>query len=108
MATNRRPAAVPGDNTPIGKDTEDLQKAVVSEGLRAETAEQKADRLERELAEVKALVNQLGKNHASASAAPAELPSLDAVMKEKPDVPVLTRDGWYVPEVHPTDRLAKA
>lgn len=99
--------ATPGTN-PVSDSTDDLAQAVVSEGLRAETAEAKAERLEREMVELRALVHQLGRNQvAQALPERVELPSLASVMKQKPPIAVLTAEGWYVPEVHPTDRAGK-
>lgn len=38
----------------------------------------------------------------SATPAPPELPTMkDALANGKPDTPVLTKDGWYVPPVMP-------
>lgn len=80
--------------------------ALVSEGLRAETAETEVEQLRREMAEMRALVIQMSKNQVTATAAPVELPTMAATLKKSPTVPVLTAEGWYVPAVHPTDRKA--
>ena len=64
--------------------------------------------LKAQVAELSALVKQLAKNQSSASPAPVKHPTMAAVIKSAPKVPVLTEDGWYVPEVHPTDRLKGA
>lgn len=86
---------------------EDLEQAVVDEGLRAEVAETEAERLSREVRELKALVQQLSRNQVAQSMPEkVDLPELDDVMKKKPPIAVLTKQGWYVPAVHPTDRKA--
>lgn len=70
-----------------------------------ETAEQKVARLEREMADMRSLVLTLGRNQ-SAQAMPEKvpLPDLDSIVKQKPDIPVLTKQGWYVPAVLPQQR----
>lgn len=62
---------------------------------------------QKEIDDLKALVRQVTRNQASAAAEPVKLPSMAATLKQKPEIPVLTEDGWYVPAVHPTDRLSK-
>lgn len=61
-----------------------------------------------QIAELKSMVKTLGRNQAAqAGGEKVELPELEAVMAQKPTIPMLTKQGWYVPAVHPTDRLAK-
>lgn len=61
-----------------------------------------------EIASLKAMVAALGRNQA-AQVAPekVELPDLAAVMKQKPDVPVLTKQGWYVPPKLPNAAMER-
>lgn len=48
----------------------------------------------------------LGRNQvAQAMPEKVQLPELGTVMKQKPDVPVLTQGGWYVPPVLPQQRI---
>lgn len=69
--------------------------------------EDEVTRLKREMADLKALVHQLGRNQAVESAEPVELPTMKSVIKQNPSIPVLTEEGWFVPVVHPTDRVTK-
>lgn len=64
--------------------------------------------LRAEIAELRNLVKQLGRNQA-AQAMPekVKLPTMAEVIKGDPKVPVLTENGWFVPAIHPTDRIAK-
>jgi len=60
------------------------------------------------IAELKGQVKALGRTQAAQiTGEKIELPDLDAVIKQSPKVTVLTKQGWYVPPVHPTDRIAK-
>ena len=72
-----------------------------------ETAEQRVERLERETADLRALVHQLGRNQA-AQVRPelVELPELADVMKDPPKIPVLTKQGWLVPPILPGQQKA--
>lgn len=58
------------------------------------------DKQAREIADLRSLVHQLGRNQA-ATVLPeqVELPELADIEKDKPKVPVLTKGGWYVPPV---------
>lgn len=51
-----------------------------------------------QIAALQAQIVALGRNQA-AQVAPekVELPELAAIIKQKPDIPVLTKQGWYVP-----------
>lgn len=69
-----------------------------------ETPEEKVARLEREMADMRALVQSIGRNQAVQHQPPVDLPDMAAVMKQKPDVPVLTKQGWFVPAVLPQQR----
>ena len=105
------PAATPGTNPHDTDELKDLRDDVAA-ALRSQTPsdespEAKVERLEREMAEMRQLVAQLGRNQTAANAAPVELPTMKTVQAQKPNVPVLTEEGWYVPAVHPTDRIAK-
>lgn len=85
----------------------EVGEALLNEGLRAEVAETEADKLRREMADLKALVQQLSRNQvAQVMPEQVELPDLADIMKKPPSIAVLTKQGWYVPEVHPTDRKA--
>lgn len=78
-------------------------------GALAETAEVKeavtlADALAM-IASLQSQVQTLGRNQvAQAVPEKVKLPELAAVMKQKPDIPVLTQGGWYVPSVLPSQR----
>lgn len=93
----RSPAvATPGEAQPAA----DLEAAVLQEGLRAEVAETDVERLTRELAETRDLVRQLAANQKLQAAAPVQvkLPTMAEVVKLKPTVPMLTEEGWFVPQ----------
>ena len=77
-------------------------------GALAETPEVKdavtlADALKM-IASLQSQVQSLGRNQAVQTAPQVDLPELAAVMKQKPDVPVMTKSGWYVPAVLPSQR----
>jgi len=103
--------AVPGTN-PRDTDEPSLRDDVAS-ALRPQAAsadeslEDKVARQDREMAELRSLVAQLGKNQTASMAEAVELPTMKAVQKQNPSIPVLTDEGWFVPAVHPTDRAAK-
>lgn len=60
----------------------------------------------REMAEMRATIKLLARNQiATAMPEKVELPTMKDTMAKKPEVAVLTEEGWYVPPVHPTDRL---
>jgi len=60
------------------------------------------------IAQLQGQVQALGRNQAAqVTGEKVELPELEDVMKQAPKVSVLTKKGWYVPPVHPTDRIAK-
>jgi len=99
MARTAAPA-VPGTPPTTGADESLAQGAGLTVDpadanavLHATVAQQSS-----EIASLKAMVAALGRNQA-AQVAPekVELPDLAAVMKQKPDIPVLTKQGWYVP-----------
>lgn len=76
--------------------------------IEGETPEQAVIRQQKQIDDLMRLVHQLGRNQvAQALPERVELPSLASVMKQKPPIAVLTAEGWYVPEVHPTDRAGK-
>lgn len=80
-----------------------------TEGAKVDVAVMHAELAKRdaEIAQMKAMMQALGRNQvAQAMPEKVKLPELDAVMKQKPDIPVLTAAGWYVPPVHPTDKKA--
>lgn len=61
-------------------------------------------KLRAELAEMKALVGQVVRQNQPAPVA-VKLPTMAEVLKAgKPDSPVLTAEGWYVPAVLPSQR----
>ena len=94
------PNAAPADDKVLGVDPQLLRDA------EAETPEQKVARLEREMADMRAMVQTLGRNQLAMSVTEkVDLPELGAVMKQKPDTPVLTKGGWYVPAVLPSQRV---
>lgn len=68
-----------------------------------ETPEQTVARMAREMADLRALVHQLGRNQVASSPVKEDLPTMKSVQKDAPTIPVLTEEGWYVPEVHPMD-----
>lgn len=62
---------------------------------------------EDKVAELTAIVHALAKNQtATMPQAAAPLPTMAEAMKKKHAIPVLTTEGWLVPEIHPTDRKA--
>ena len=95
--------ATPGTD-PNAAPAADAAEAVV-EAAAPETPEQKVARLEREMAEMRAMVKTLGRNQAAQHAPPVDLPDLADVMKQKPDTPILTKQGWLVPAVLPSQRV---
>jgi regulator of replication initiation timing len=101
----RRAAVTPGtDPTPDA----DIGEALVQEGVKSEVALSENEQLRAELADLRNLVKQLGRNQiAQSMPEKVELPSMADVLKTNPKVAVLTKDGWFVPLVHPTDRIAK-
>ena len=61
-------------------------------------------KLRAELAEMKALLGQVARQNQPAPAV-VKLPTMAEVLKGgKPDSPVLTAEGWYVPAVLPSQR----
>lgn len=69
------------------------------EELQAQLAEQS-----KQLAEMKALMGQVVRQNQPAPAV-VKLPTMAEVLKAgKPDSPVLTSEGWYVPAVLPSQR----
>lgn len=103
MARTAQPAEPGTDPKPLTVDTattaEELEQ-VAEDDLQATVDKQK-----QELAELKAMVNALARNQAATMPGPAiALPTLESVMKNPPQVQVLTQKGWYVPAIHPTDR----
>jgi len=95
----RRAAVTPGTDpqpdTPEGDEPEvDLREIV---------RKQAAD-----MADMRATIKALARNQvATAPAEKVELPDMADVVKANPKVPVLSKEGWFVPLVHPTDRIAK-
>lgn len=86
--------------------TSDLEQAVVEKGLEAEVATSENAKLQSQVDELRALVMQLSKNQvATALPEQVKLPTMKETMAKKPEIAVLTEEGWYVPAVHPTDRL---
>lgn len=77
--------------------------------LGGDTSEKSADKeavdltetqiLQNQVAELSAMVRQLAAQRpASSMPQVEELPTMAEVMKNKPTVPVLTKEGWFVPE----------
>lgn len=94
------PPATPGTDPNAVTATSDAPEAAVPE-----TPEQKVARLEREMADMRAMMQTLGRNQlAQSMPEKVSLPELAAIMKQKPDIPVLTQAGWYVPPVLPQQR----
>lgn len=111
----------PGTNPAPSTDADELAQDALQAGALAAAATSEAEeqkegnaelhaelaKRDRELAELRSMVQALGRNQvAQAMPEKVKLPELDAVMKQKPDIPVLTAAGWYVPPVHPTDKKA--
>ena len=112
----------PGTNPTPAPDAEDLAKDTLAAGALAAAATAEAEQAnvnvavlhaelakrDAEMAEMRAMLKALGRNQL-ATAVPDKvvLPSMKDVMSKKPSIPMLTEEGWYVPDVHPTDR-AKA
>ena len=100
----RRAAVTPGTDpqteTPEGEATAAVPAGVGDADLRA-LVEQNA----REMAEMRNTIKALARNQiATAPAEKVELPDMADVIKANPKVPVLSKEGWFVPVVHPTDR----
>lgn len=91
----------------LDTDTSDVFAADTLSPPADESTDEKIARQQRDIDELRALVHQMGKNQAVASAELVKLPTMKTVQAQKPNIPALTEDGWYVPAVHPTDRLAK-
>jgi regulator of replication initiation timing len=101
----RRAAVTPGTDPQADAD---IGEALVQEGVKSKVATSENDHLRAELAELRSLVKQLGRNQVAQSMPEkVELPSMAEVLKTDPKVAVLTKEGWFVPLVHPTDRIAK-
>lgn len=105
--------AIPGTDPsapahqPGGAATPDADVLKAAEGTTAVPEADRLAKLERDNAELRAMVMALGRNAAATSMpAKVELPTIESVVKQKPDIPVLTSSGWYVPPVHPTDKKA--
>ena len=103
----RRAAVTPGtDPTPTEDEATGAAPELSMEGmsendmLKAQLAQQARD-----IADMRLTMKALARNQV-ATAAPekVELPTMAAVLKTNPTVPVLTVEGWFVPRVHPTDR----
>ncbi|VTU25303.1 hypothetical protein H4CHR_01567 [Variovorax sp. PBS-H4] len=90
--------ATPGTDPAAAPAPEDGVPAV------PETPEEKVARLEREMADMKALVQSIGRNQAVQHQPAVALPELADIMAKKPDFSVLTKQGWYVPAVLPSQR----
>lgn len=96
--------ATPGTD-PIPKNDDDLAKDALNAGALAAAAtseagdlQAKVDAQAKDIADLRALVHTMSRNQvAQAMPEKVELPDLDDVMKKKPTISVLTKQGWYVP-----------
>lgn len=101
----RRAAVTPGTD-PKPEVTEDEMVASAAGGLVPADADLRTALAQ--IAELQSLVKQLGRNQAAqATPEKIKLPTMAEVIKGDPKVPVLTENGWFVPAIHPTDRIAK-
>lgn len=106
----RRAAVTPGtDPSPPEDDTPAAEQVVSIEGmsendmLKAQLAQQARD-----IADMRLTMKALARNQvATAPPEKVELPDMADVVKSNPKVPMLSKEGWFVPSVHPTDRIAK-
>lgn len=95
-----------------------LQAGALAAAAKSEAEEQKTGnavlhaelaKRDAELAELRSMVQALSRNQvAQAMPEKVALPDIEDVMKRKPDVAVLTKQGWYVPPVLPNANLLKA
>jgi hypothetical protein len=101
----RRAAVTPGtDPQPV--EDEVLAPAVSMEGMSEnDMLKARLEQQERDIADMRLTMKALARNQV-ATAAPekVELPDMASVLKTNPKMPVLTKEGWFVPLVHPTDR----
>lgn len=107
----RRTAVTPGTDPTTEVDgseasaTEITNTEGMSENdmLKAQLAQQARD-----IADMRLTMKALARNQvATAPPEKVELPEMADVVKTNPKVPVLSKEGWFVPSVHPTDRIAK-
>lgn len=101
----RRAAVTPGTDpqteTPEGVGTAAVMPLPAGDTDLRALVEQQA----RDMADMRATIKALARNQiATAPAEKVELPDMADVIKANPKVPVLSKEGWFVPVVHPTDR----
>lgn len=98
--------ATPGTDPNAAASTEDSATPGIDAGAQ-DGAAQEAATLADAMAMIKTLTGQvqaLTRNHAAQHAPAVDLPDLADVVKKKPDSPMLTKQGWYVPAVLPSQR----
>lgn len=79
--------------------------AAADESTMARTAAPTVEGLQAEIAEMRALMGQVVRQQQAASPQPpVDLPTMAQVMKDKPASSVLTKEGWFVPAVLPSQR----
>jgi len=105
----RRAAVTPGtDPTPPEDDTPGpaADDVVITEGMTEnEILKARLEQQARDIADMRLTMKALARNQiATAPAEKVELPEMAAVLKTNPKMPILTKEGWFVPLVHPTDR----
>lgn len=105
MARTAAPVTPGAD--PAAAPTTDAGADPAAAGNGAAGGDDEVARLRAELAEMRALMGQVVRQQQSALPAPVKLPAMAEVLKGgKPDSPVLTAEGWYVPAVLPSQRQA--
>lgn len=97
--TDPQPDTPEGDAPEVGAAPVDFADADLREIVRKQAAD---------MADMRATIKALARNQvATAPAEKVKLPAMAEVLKANPKVPVLSEEGWFVPPVHPTDRIAK-
>lgn len=105
----RRAAVTPGtDPNPADDDAPGAASVpvVITEGMSEnEILKAQLEQQARDIADMRLTMKALARNQiAVAPAEKVELPDMASVIKANPKVPVLSKEGWFVPAVHPTDR----
>jgi hypothetical protein len=86
-----------------GADTATSEEGKVD----APAAQPTIEALQAEVAQMRAMMGQMVRQQQSTLPVQVKLPSMAEVLKAgKPESPVLTSDGWYVPAILPQQRQA--
>jgi hypothetical protein len=110
MARTAAPVTPGADTAAAAPVTPGGEVVVLPEGVKpsdvAAAPDDEVAKLRAELAEMKALLGQVARQNQPAPAV-VKLPTMAEVLKAgKPDSPVLTSEGWYVPAVLLSQRQA--